>query len=157
MDNLIICERCGSDGCYVQEVNQDIKNYQCYGCGFMTNSIMKKDSQFLEEQMELLPNLYKELMGEDESGKVWMPSTVNLPEKGMVFANGSNADNWKWAAVKSIPVLEDEKEKYPIPGKKGEFYKKRVDMDTLKEFEEGDYMEALDYIEVFDEDLDIEK
>jgi hypothetical protein len=157
MDNLIICERCGSDGCYVQEVNQDIKNYQCYGCGFMTNSIMKKDSQFLEEQMELLPNLYKELMGEDESGKVWMPSTINLPEKGMVFANGSNADNWKWAAVKSIPVLEDEKEKYPIPGKKGEFYKKRVDMDTLKEFEEGDYMEALDYIEVFDEDLDIEK
>ena len=155
MDNLIICERCGSDGCYVQEVNQDIKNYQCYGCGFMTNSIMKKDSQFLEEQMELLPNLYKELMGEDESGKVWMPSTVNLPEKGMVFANGSNADNWKWAAVKSIPVLEDEKEKYPIPGKKGEFYKKRVDMDTLKEFEEGDYMEALDYIEVFDEDLDV--
>jgi hypothetical protein len=157
MDNLIICERCGSDGCYVQEVNQDIKNYQCYGCGFMTNSIMKKDSQFLEEQMELLPNLYKELMGEDESGKVWMPSTVNLPEKGMVFANGSNADNWKWAAVKSIPVLEDEKEKYPIPGKKGEFYKKRVDMDTLKEFEEGDYMEALDYIEVFDEDLDTEE
>jgi hypothetical protein len=157
MDNLIICERCGSDGCYVQEVNQDIKNYQCYGCGFMTNSIMKKDSQFLEEQMELLPNLYKELMGEDKSGKVWMPSTINLPEKGMVFANGSNADNWKWAAVKSIPVLEDEKEKYPIPGKKGEFYKKRVDMDTLKEFEEGDYMEALDYIEVFDEDLDTEE
>ena len=150
MDNLIICERCGSDGCYVQEVNQDIKNYQCYGCGFMTNSIMKKDSQFLEEQMELLPNLYKELMGEDESGKVWMPSTVNLPEKGMVFANGSNADNWKWAAVKSIPVLEDEKEKYPIPGKKGEFYKKRVDMDTLKEFDERQFIEALDYIEVFD-------
>ena len=150
MDNLIICERCGSDACYVQEVNQDIKNYQCYGCGFMTNSIMKKDSQFLEEQMELLPNLYKELMGEDESGKVWMPSTVNLPEKGMVFANGSNADNWKWAAVKSIPVLEDEKEKYPIPGKKGEFYKKRVDMDTLKEFDERQFIEALDYIEVFD-------
>jgi hypothetical protein len=150
MDNLIICERCGSDGCYVQEVNQDIKNYQCYGCGFMTNSIMKKDSQFLEEQMELLPNLYKELMGEDESGKVWMPSTINLPEKGMVFANGSNADNWKWAAVKSIPVLEDEKEKYPIPGKKGEFYKKRVDMDTLKEFDERQFIEALDYIEVFD-------
>jgi hypothetical protein len=30
-------------------------------------------------------------------------------------------------------------------------------MDTLKEFEEGDYMEALDYIEVFDEDLDTEE
>jgi len=23
MDNLTICDRCGSDACYVQEVNQD--------------------------------------------------------------------------------------------------------------------------------------
>ena len=157
MDNLVICERCGSDACYVQEVNQDIKNYQCYGCGFITNSVMKKDSQFLEEQMELLPNLYKELMGEDESGKVWMPSTVNLPEKGMIFANGSNAENWKWGAVRSVLVNEDEKEKYPIPGKDGEFYEHRMDMDTLKEFEEGDYMEALDYIGVFTKDVDTKK
>ena len=152
MDNLTICERCGSDACYVQEVNQDIKNYQCYGCGFITNSLMKKDSQFFDEQMELLPNLYKELMGEDETGKIWMPSTVNLPEKGMIFANGTNAENWKWAAVKSVPVLEEEKEKYPILGKPGEFYKHRMDMSTLKEFEEGDYLEALDFIEVFKQD-----
>ena len=59
MDNLTICDRCGSDCCYIQEVNQDISNYQCMGCGFITNSLMKKDSQFFEEQMELLPNLYK--------------------------------------------------------------------------------------------------
>ena len=25
MDNLIICDRCGSDACYVQEINQEIK------------------------------------------------------------------------------------------------------------------------------------
>ena len=53
-DNLVICDRCGSDACYVQEVNNEIKNYMCYGCGFITNSVMKKDSKFLEEQMETL-------------------------------------------------------------------------------------------------------
>ena len=79
MDNLVKCDRCGSDACYVQEVNNEIKNYQCYGCGFITNSLLKKDSRFFEEQMELLPNLYKELMGEAEDGKIWMPSTVNQP------------------------------------------------------------------------------
>ncbi len=26
-DNLVICDRCGSDACYVQEVNNEIKNY----------------------------------------------------------------------------------------------------------------------------------
>lgn len=50
MDNLIICDRCGSDACYVQEVNEKIKNYQCYGCGFITNSLLKKDSQFLKNR-----------------------------------------------------------------------------------------------------------
>ena len=150
MDNLIVCDRCGSDACYVQEVNQSIKNYMCYGCGFQTNSLMKKDEVFFEEQMETLPNLYKELMGEDYEGKIWMPSTVNLPEKGMVFANGPNASDWKWGAVKAVPVKDEDKEKYPIPGKKGEYYKFRMDMDTLKNFEERDYMEALEYIGVFE-------
>jgi len=149
MDNLTTCNRCGSDACYVQEVNQDIKNYQCMGCGFITNSLMKQGSQFFEEQMELLPNLYKELMGEDDEGLVWMPATINLPSQGMVFANGSSAENWKWAAVQSVPVKEEEKEKYPIPGKPGEFYEQRMDMDTLKEFDEKDFMEALDYIGIF--------
>ena len=68
-DNLKICDRCGSDACYVQEVNNEITNYQCYGCGFITNTLLKKDTQFFDEQMELLPNLYKELMGEDDDGK----------------------------------------------------------------------------------------
>ena len=150
MDNLIVCDRCGSDACYIQEVNQSIKNYMCYGCGFQTNSFMKKDEVFFEEQMETLPNLYKELMGEDYEGKIWMPSTVNLPEKGMVFANGPSASNWNWGAVKAVPVKDEDKEKYPIPGKKGEYYKFRMDMDTLKNFEERDYMEALEYIGVFE-------
>ena len=149
MDNLVICDRCGSDACYVQEVNNEIKNYQCYGCGFITNSLLKKDTRFFDEQMELLPNLYKELMGEDEDGKIWMPSTVNMPSKGMIFANGKNSTDWKWAAVLAVPVTEEDKEKYPIPGKEGEFYEWRMDMTTMKEFEEKDYIEALDYIGIF--------
>lgn len=149
MDNLIKCDRCGSDACYVQEVNEKVKNYSCYGCGFITNSLLVKDTQFFEEQMELLPNLYKELMGEDENGKIWMPSTVNIPEKGMVFANGKSSSNWNWSAVLAVEVKDDEKEKYPIPGKEGEYYEWRMDMEGMKEFGESDYIEALDYIGIF--------
>jgi hypothetical protein len=154
MDNLIICERCGSDACYVTEVNEKIKNYFCYGCGFQTNTLMTKGSELFEEQIETLPNLYKELMGEDENGKIWMPTSVNVPSQGMVFANGKNSSNWKWAAVLAVPVKEEEAEKYPIPGKKGEYYKWRMDMNTLKEFEENDFIEALEYIGVFNSNLD---
>ena len=147
-DNLTTCPRCGSDACYVQEVNHEIKNYMCYGCGFITNSLMKKGEEFFESQMETLPELYKELMGEDENTElIWMPNTINLPNKGMVFADGKNGSNWAWAAVKAIPMPKEEQEKFKAKGKN---YKFKMDMENIKHYPEGDFMEALEYIGVFE-------
>ena len=141
-DELKECSRCGSDACYVQEVTKDIIIELCYGCGFQSNSVMKVGSQFLEEQMEVLPELYKALLDEEEdTGKVWMPSTINIEDKVMIFADGTSRNNWRWGAVKAVPVTEEESEKY-----KGKKY--RPDMSTIKHFEERDYMEALSYINV---------
>ena len=146
-DNLTTCDRCGSDTCYVQEVNHEIKNYMCYGCGFITNSLMKKGEEFFESQMETLPELYKELMGEDENTElIWMPNTINLPNKGMVFADGKNGSNWAWAAVKAIPMPKEEQEKFK---EKGKNFKFKMDMENIKHYPEGDFMEALEYIGVF--------
>ena len=136
-DELTECTRCGSDACYRQEVTQDISIEMCYGCGFQSNSLMKKGSEFFNEQWELLPELYKVLMDEEEdTGKIWMPSTINIKEKGMVFVDGTARNNWKWAGVKAI--LDKEKG-----------YK--TDMSTIKHFEERDFMEALSYIKVLPE------
>ena len=144
-DSLIKCTRCDSDACYSQEVTKDITIELCYGCGFQFNSVMKVGSQFLEEQMEVLPELYKTLIDEEEdTGKVWMPTTINVEDKGMVFANGTDRDNWYWSAAKAIPVLDEEKEKY----KNVEW---RVDMTTIENFKERDFMEALSYIQVIPE------
>jgi hypothetical protein len=151
MDNLTICAKCGSDACYVDEVNQDIKTYFCYGCGFQTNSLMKEGDVFFERQLEVLPELYKDLLNKDDDGHIWMPTTVNIPEKGMIFANGPSKDQWSWAAVKAVPVTKEEAEKYPIPSKKGEYYSWRMDMTTLKEFNERDFIEALSYIGIIPE------
>jgi len=147
-DNLTTCPRCGSDACYVQEVNHEIKNYMCYGCGFITNSLMKKGEEFFESQIETLPELYKELMGEDENTElIWMPNTINLPNKGMVFADGKNGSNWAWAAVKAIPMPKEEQEKFKAKGKNFKF---KMDMENIKHYPESDFMEALEYIGVFE-------
>jgi hypothetical protein len=148
MDNLTTCNRCGSDACYVQEVNEQVKLYFCYGCGFQANSVMTRDSEFLQQQMETLPELYKELMGEDENGLIWMPSVVNIPDKGMVFADGANSQNWRWAAVKATLMSEEEKTKFKEKGKE---YDYKMDMTTLTHFPERDFIEALSYIGVLPE------
>ena len=147
-DKLDICPRCGSDACYVTEVNQDINNYFCYGCGFQSNSLMREGEEIMDDQLKILPELYKDLRYEDKNGQVWFPSTVNLPKQGMIFADGSTTKNWAWAAVKAVEVKEEEKHKYPIPKKEGQFYEYRMDMTTVKHFKERDFMEALSYIGV---------
>ncbi len=159
-DNLIVCKRCGGNACYTQEVNK-ITLYSCYGCGFQTSTVMKRGEKFFEEQMEILPELYKALLGEDEDGLIWMPQTVNLPQNGMVFATAArefgeegaevNQDNYEWAGVKAVKITEEEKHKFPIPKKEGEFYEWRMDMTTEKRFAHNDFVEALDYIGVFNE------
>jgi ribosomal protein L37E len=151
MDNLITCERCGSDACHTQETTPEITNYFCFGCGFTTNSIMKTGEEFFEKQKNMLPELYKDLIEPDKNGLMWMPSMVNVPEKGMIFANGTDKNNWKWAAVRSVKVKEEEKEKYPIPGKKNKYYEYRMDMTTMLPFEEKNYMDALSYIDILPE------
>ena len=151
MDNLTICKHCGSDACYVIENSPTVKTYSCFGCGFTTNSLMKQGEEFYIQQLEVLPEIYKDVLFEDENELIWMPTTINLPQQGMVFYNGTNKENAKWAAVKAVEVLEEEKEKYPIKSKPGEFYKYRMDMSTMKPFEMKEFMEALTYIGVLPE------
>jgi len=151
IDKLIKCNRCGGDCCYEYEAAENIKTYSCMGCGFLSNSLMKEGEEFLVEQLQTLPELYKDLLFTDKNGLKWFPSTVNIQELGMVFVQGTNKIDWGWAAARSVVVKEDEKEKYPIPGRKGEFYKMRVDMSTLKHFGQLGYQDALSYIKVIPE------
>jgi hypothetical protein len=80
-DNLIECSRCSSDACYTQEITPEVKLEFCYGCGFQSHSLMKPGTEFFTEQLALLPDLYKSLIEEEEeTGKVWMPSFINVVE-----------------------------------------------------------------------------
>ena len=151
-EEIINCPKSGGDLCYKVQVAPEIYNYMSISCGFWTNSFMTEDHEFYIQQMETLPELYKDLSWTDpETGLIWLPNTINVEDKGMVFANGTDASNWRWAAVKAIEIHKDETMKHPIPGKPGQFMKYRMDMKNMKTFEERDYMDALSYIGVLPE------
>lgn len=151
-EEIINCPKSGGDLCYKTQVTPDITNYLSLSCGFWTNSLMKEGEDFYNHQMEILPELYKDLAWEDPKTKlVWIPNTINQKGTGMVFANGSNSNQWGWAAVKAVKVSEEDKEKYPIPGKEGEFMEYRMDMDNMKYFPEREYIDALSHIGILPE------
>jgi hypothetical protein len=140
-EEIINCPKSGGDLCYKIQVAPEVYNYMSLSCGFWTNSFMIEGHDFYMQQMETLPELYKDLAWVDPETKlVWLPNTINVPDKGMIFANGSNISSWGWAAVKAIEIPEEDREKHPIPGKPGEFMKYKMDMKNMKMFEERDYI-----------------
>jgi hypothetical protein len=157
-DEIIMCPRTNGNLCYKTQITPDISNYLSLSSGFWTNSLMKEGEEFYETQMEILPELHKDLAWKDpETNLIWLPNTINIPDKGMVFAGGVGVHDWYWVAVKAIEIPEEERKNHPIPGKPGEFMKYKMDMKNMKKFNENDYIEAIDYIGIFEGNLENNK
>ena len=127
-EKLIDCPRCGSNAC--SEIsNERFTVWNCFGCGFTSNSTMTKDNENHVE--EVMPELFKALKFTDNKGYNWYPIVVTLEDKSMIFAEGTSVEDWKWSAVQS---------------KDG-----KADMTTKQEFAEREFMDALEYIGYFNQ------
>ena len=142
MEQLTICKRCGSNACLEQQVDEEVTTHLCMGCGFTTSTLMTEGSEVVKAALETSPELYKDLMFTDQDGFIWMPSTLTLPEKGMVFVDGTSKDNWQWAAVNAVPLTEEDK-------KVSDNQTHKMDMKNVKHFTERDFMDALESIGFF--------
>ena len=143
-DQLENCPCGGSNACYKQEVDKDLTTWLCFGCGKSSSTTMKQGSAPVLQAIESAPELYKDIMYIDDKDQVWFPSTITLPNKGMVFVDGTSAENWKWAAVKSIEIAEEEKKNFP------ENQTHKMDMKNIQHFEQRDFMDALEIIGFFE-------
>jgi hypothetical protein len=140
---MIICPKCGCDGCYKTPINETKSNYFCWGCGFQTNDLMKEGEFDFTAFEETIPELYKDVKYTDQESRVWYPISINLPDKGTVFLNGTSKEDIKWSAIKVVELTEEEKKE---PKYKGLTFKS--DAKSLQDFGD-DFIEACDYIGLF--------
>ena len=125
-ESFITCPKCGGDACS-EITNEVVTIWICMGCGFTSNNTITDAN--VTEMEATLPELYKDLRFKDKEGKYWYPNSVILDDKSMVFAEGTNVQDWMWTAVQA---------------KDG-----KTDMTTKKEFQIHEFMDALEYIDYF--------
>jgi hypothetical protein len=146
--NLIKCPCCGSDACS-KTSSGDNEVYLCWTCGMTTTSELTDGSDFEKENFENTAELIKDLK-QVHNNLAWYPKVINLQDNGMVFPEwNKRVKDWYWAAIKAIPVLEEEKERYPDPSNPGEFYKFRMDTKNLKRYDKMCFMDAAEEIGMF--------
>ncbi len=114
-DKLTTCKRCGGDACYEQHIDENTTTWLCMGCGFTTSTLMEEKGKVVKDLEETSPELYKELLYTDDNKRVWAPSTITLPEKGMVFLDGTSKKDWKWAAVKTTEITKEDRKTKNFP------------------------------------------
>jgi hypothetical protein len=142
MENKIMCPHCNTLECYVEAEN-NIESYLCLSCGYTTNSLYIDGSDELLKWEASTPLLIKKSKYIDpNTNLVWYPSVLNFPSRGMIFPDGSNEESWLWRMAPVVEIPEEERSKYPIPGKPGEFYPTKIDMESSKFYERHDFKTA---------------
>ena len=86
---------------------------------------------------------YKDLASVDENGLTWVPSTINVEDKGMIFIQGKSINDWNWVACPAKELTEEEKQNFP------EDATYKMDMKNASYFKEREFIEAMDYIGMF--------
>jgi len=147
MDKLTDCKRCGGNACYEQNISEDLTTWLCMGCGFTTSTQLEEGGQLHTTTIETSPELYKDLSYVDDTKKVWVPSTITLPAKGMVFIDGTSKSDWQWSAVKAVLISEEDRKLRDYP--EGQTIK--MDMKNAQKFDQKGFMDALELIGFFDE------
>jgi len=145
-DQLIECKRCGGNACYEQHINETTTTWMCMGCGFTSSTMMLEGSKLVADLLETSPELHKDLLITDDTNHVWDPATFTIPAKGMVFTDGTSKEDWKWSAVKAIPITEEDRKLKQYP--KDQTH--RMDMPNAKLFDKSDFMDALEVIGFYD-------
>lgn len=145
-DQLVECKRCGGNACYEQHIDENVITWLCMSCGFTTSTLMTKGSKLEADLIETSPELYRDLLFEDSDKRIWAPATITLPNKGMVFLDGTNKKEWKWAAAKSVELTEEEKSSNKFPKEQTH----KMDMKGIKHFGQREFMDAMEAIQFFE-------
>jgi len=139
VEKKVTCAVCKAEKMCIEESQGDFSSYMCFRCGYMSDSRMKEDSEFMKKYLKNTPQTVLNLKQYDlERSIYWYPSVVNVPKKGVVYPKESPKTfegSYCWEAAKYI---KSERKGYDF----------ELDMDNSREFNYQLFYEALRYIEV---------
>lgn len=132
--------------CVLAEADETsgVTSYMCMESGYCTTDRLEIGSDAVEHFEESITELMRDArIEDDESGLVWHPSFLQFPF-GMLYIAGSGAHDMHWEVAHIVAVEEHEKTKYPVPGREGEYFTSKLDVDNAKVFDKLDFENALD-------------
>lgn len=128
----------------------------CMGSGYTTNELLSNNENERIQYESQSPELIRETKYYDSStGLYWYLTVLNTPW-GMVYPEG-DVSSYEWLFAPIIPLTENEKLNYPIPGKDGEYYQSRVAVEHAERYSKDDFRTAVNTLNMFIEAVESKK
>lgn len=141
-EKRVQCPICEGFNC-LEEQYEEIQTWLCTDCGYHSNSSYKNFSKELKSVLSTSPQLVVDLKKFDDERSIWwFPTIINMPLKGILYPDGT-VDEWQWLYTPIVDIPESERQNYPIPGKDGEFFEKRLAEEKARRFKKDDFFSAL--------------
>jgi hypothetical protein len=117
----------------------------CIETGYTTTDNFKVDSDVILQYEKQISTLMKKIKFiDEETNLIWYPAFLNVPGAGMLYCIDTDK-SYKWEVAEIIDLIGEERLKFPIPGKKGEYFTNRLDTENAIQFEKENFENALDH------------
>ena len=111
--------------------------------GYTTTDALKIDSDVVQKYEQGLTEFMRDKKFIDEELQlIWYPSFMQLPG-GMLYCDEDDDSELQWKVAGVVEIFGEERQKYPIPGKDGEFYTCKLDVDNAKTYGKYHFETAL--------------
>ena len=131
--------------CVLEEADErtGVVSMICMETGYTTTDKLVHESDAQETYEAGLTELMKEARIIDAVGLCWYPAFMQLPG-AMIYPDGTATD-FHYEVAEVIDIVGDEREKYPVPGKEGEYFTARLDVENASQFEMKEFETALNF------------
>ena len=131
--------------CVLEEADEQtgVVSMICMETGFTTTDQLVFESEAQETYESGLTELMKQARVIDGIGLCWYPAFMQLPG-AMMYPDG-DPNNFHYEVAEVVDIVGEEREKYPVPGKEGEYFTARLDVENATKFEMKEFETALNF------------
>lgn len=131
--------------CVLEEADEQtgVVSMICMETGFTTTDQLVYESEAQETYEAGLTELMKQARVIDGIGLCWYPAFMQLPG-AMMYPDG-DPNNFHYEVAEVVDIVGEEREKYPVPGKEGEYFTARLDVENATKFEMKEFETALNF------------
>ena len=118
----------------------------CMESGYVTRTSLGMNTPAIEKyELACSELMIKLRLIDNNLGTVWYPTFLQMPGIIMyVEGKGKSPSDYNWSIAKIVPIVGEERLKYPIVGKEDEYHTTRLDVDNAVKYSGYDFETALE-------------